>query len=88
MHTTERDLFEGYRGVPDRVARAHMTEQLLLDRIGQLIRYRRWYRKQTALWQDLARENDIELRSLLALARKGRSLAITESEARLMDGNR
>lgn len=77
---TEQDLIDGYRTlakatVPDRVARAHMTEQVMLDRIGQLLKYRRWYRRQTALWADLARENDVELRGLLRVARKARALS-------------
>lgn len=75
--------------VPDRVVRAHATEQVVLDRIGELLRKRSHYRRQTALWADLAKDNDTELRALLRVARKARALSAAplafDDEGTLLD---
>lgn len=70
--------FRGPHGhVSDRITRAHATETVLLERIAELIRFRAWYRRQARqdFWWDLARRNDVELRGLLAVARRARRLA-------------
>ena len=74
MTVTEAELFEGYAG---RTAQAHMTETVLLERIHELVLFRRWYRQQAnwSWWSDLAERNDIELRGLLRVARVARRLA-------------
>jgi hypothetical protein len=68
MTITERDV--------DRIARAHVTESLVLDRIAELWRFRAWYRRQVRwdMWMDLAIRNDHELRALVTLARRARRL--------------
>ena len=44
------------------------------ERIAELIRFRSWYRQSpwTAMWSDLRRDNDTELRALIRIARKAR----------------
>lgn len=61
----------------DRTVIAHATEQLLVERIAELWRWRSWYRAQAnwSHWMNLARDNDVELRALLRIARRGRRLA-------------
>lgn len=60
----------------DRIARAHATEVFLLGRIHELLVWRSWYRAHRwADWPDLRKENETELRALLAVARGGRCLA-------------
>lgn len=59
-----------------RTIRAHATEQVLLDRIDELLRYREWYRAHPWTIDWPSRQNDaIELRALVRLARKARRLA-------------
>ena len=57
-----------------RTIRAHATEQVLLDRIAELLRYRRWYRQHpyTVDWPS-RQEHAAELRALVRLARSARA---------------
>jgi hypothetical protein len=77
MSISEGQLFYAYREAPVRVAQAHMTETVLLERIGELWRFRSWYRRQVRqdFWMDLAKRNDEELRALLKVARRARRLS-------------
>jgi hypothetical protein len=48
-------------------------EAIILDRIADLWKLRKWYRENRwAEWSDLRRENYIELRALVKLARAAR----------------
>ncbi len=48
-------------------------EAIILDRIADLWKLRKWYRENRwAEWSDLRRENYIELRALVKLARMAR----------------
>lgn len=48
-------------------------EAIILDRIAELWKLRKWYRENRwAEWSDLRRENYIELRALVKLARAAR----------------
>ena len=59
-----------------RTIRAHATEQVLLDRIAELLRYREWYRAHpwTVDWP-MRQEHAAELRALVRLARHARKRA-------------
>lgn len=58
------------------VIEAHATVAVLHDRIWELWRYRQWWRaNRWADWPDLRHEHDIELRALVAVARKARDLS-------------
>lgn len=59
-----------------RTIRAHATEQVLLDRIDELLRYRTWYRDHpwTVDWP-MRQEHAAELRALVRLGRQGRARA-------------
>jgi len=58
-----------------RTIRAHATEQVLLDRIDELLRYREWYRTHVGWIPEQQTEDRAELRLLVKLARKARALA-------------
>lgn len=59
-----------------RVMRALATEAVLLERIAECLRIRRWYRRtHWADWPDLRKENEVELRALVKLARRARQVA-------------
>ncbi len=87
MHLTERELYMGLRGVRtiglealrenQRLVRAHATEVSLMTRISDLWAFRAWYRRQAnwSVWMDLAERNRIELRALVAIARRARRIA-------------
>ena len=78
--------------------------QVLEDRIRYLWMIRKWYRQNRwAEWSDLRKENQVELRALVAIGRRARKLAaaapdpldaykslrdFTESEMRLAAGDR
>ena len=50
--------------------------QVMEDRIRDLWKIRQWYRQNRwAEWSDLRRENQVELRALVALGRRARKLA-------------
>jgi hypothetical protein len=83
MSISEGQLFYATRSVPERIVQAHMTETVLLERISELVRWRRhWYRQQPRrdFWWDLAQRNDAELRHLLRVARIARRLAAAEPD--------
>jgi hypothetical protein len=56
------------------------TADILAEAIREHLVDRRWYRSQPhpAVYADLARENDIALRALVAVARRARRLARAE----------
>ena len=56
------------------------TADVLAAAIREHLIDRRWYRSQPhpAVYADLARENDIALRALVAVARRARRLAAAE----------
>ena len=56
------------------------TADILAEAIREHLIDRRWYRSQrhTTLYADLAHENDIALRALVAVARRARRLARAE----------
>jgi len=58
------------------------TADVLAEAIREHLIDRRWYRSQrhTTLYADLAHENDIALRALVAVARRARRLAATETD--------
>lgn len=56
---------------------AHAYGIAVEERIRDLWTWRAWYRRQPnfAVWLDLARDNDRELRALVTIARRARRLA-------------
>jgi len=56
------------------------TADVLAEEIRGRLHDRRWYRRQrhTTLYADLAHENDVALRALVAVARRARRLARAE----------
>ena len=56
------------------------TADILAEAIRERLHDRRWYRRQrhTTLYADLAHENDVALRALVAVARRARRLARAE----------
>lgn len=55
----------------------HAARIALEERIGELLRWRAWYRRQAdwGHWMDLAVKNDIRLRELVAVARQARRIS-------------
>jgi hypothetical protein len=56
------------------------TADILAEAIREHLIDRRWYRRQrhTTLYADLAHDNDVALRALVAVARRSRRLAAAE----------
>ena len=63
-----------------RIARATATEAVLLERIGVLWSYRAWYRQQSRqdVWAGLALRSEVELRALVAVARRARRQVVAD----------
>jgi hypothetical protein len=48
-------------------------DSIVIERIAELLRYRRWYREHRwAIWTDMRKEHEVELRALVRLARQYR----------------
>lgn len=65
----------------DRAALAALVLSDLEDDIRERLKSRRWYRASSigSNWRDLARDNDRELRKLLARHRKARRTVVAAS---------
>lgn len=75
---TEPELIRGYgpADAAQRQVRAVLLQNVVEERIRELLGYRRWYRQNRwAEWSDLRTGHDRELRSLLRLVRLSRRLA-------------
>ena len=59
-------------------------EAVVLERIRELLVFRRWYRQNRwANWSDLRKEHETELRALVRLVRQSRRIAKAASSDRI-----
>lgn len=76
--TTEPDLFRGYTATTTAPDDAAGVGQVVLDRIRELVGYRRWYRSHVGWIVASYTEDMAELRLLLGLRRRARRQRVPE----------